>query len=220
MSGLDSPSGHYWRADQPSHPLGTDRPEEFSSNEQPVPESDRLPAEQLIDQIQRAAQILKNRLAEHFQTFGLNEIRYSVVRMVHESAPHGCSQTDLADALSQSESSISTLVERMRTDNLIYRLRSKLDRRKRVLILTEKGQSILQQIEQCHAERLEQMMKKFGPDQRNRLSHLLEELLSHLEARPQVDGSEAASDAAAGQLKQPHLLQPRSETAHRTEDID
>lgn len=208
MSGLDSPSGQYWRADQPSHPLGSDRSGEFSSTERPTPERERLPAEQLIDQIQRAAQILKNRLAEHFQTFGLNEIRYSVIKMVHEASPHGCSQTDLADALSQSESSISTLVERMRTDNLVYRLRSKLDRRKRVLILTERGQSILQQIEQCHAERLEQMMRNFGPEQRLRLSQLLEELLSHLDARSRPGHTEAAA-----QVKPPHLLQPRSETA-------
>jgi DNA-binding MarR family transcriptional regulator len=208
MSGLDSPSGQYWRADQPSHPLGSDRSAEFSSDEHPSPQSERLPAEQLIDQIQRAAQILKNRLAEHFQTFGLNEIRYSVIRMVHEAAPHGCSQTDLADALDQSESSISTLVERMRTDNLIYRLRSKLDRRKRVLILTERGQSILQQIEQCHAERLEQMMKNFGPEQRLRLSQLLDELLSHLDVKSPSDPPETAA-----QVKPPHLLQTRSETA-------
>ena len=210
MSGLDSPSGQYWRADQPSHPLGADRSAELPSELRPPEECKRLPAEQLIDQIQRAAQILKSRLAEHFQTFGLNEIRYSVMRMVHDSAPHGCAQTDLADALNQSESSISTLVERMRTDNLIYRLRSKLDRRKRVLILTERGQSILQQIEQCHAERLEQMMKNFRPEQRVELSQLLDELLSHLEAK-----SKSTAPEPAAQVKPPHLMQPRSTTSQQ-----
>ena len=212
MSGLDSPSGQYWRADRPSHPLGSERSAEISSNEHPSPQSAPVPAEKLIDQIQRAAQILKNRLAEHFQTFGLNEIRYSVIKMVHEAAPHGCSQTDLADALSQSESSISTLVERMRSDNLVYRLRSKLDRRKRVLILTERGQSILQQIEQCHAERLEQMMRNFGPQQRIQLGQLLEELLSHLDVKSKSDPAEAA------QVKPPHLLQPRAETVRPPEE--
>ena len=161
MSGNDTPSGQFWRADQPSHPLGFDRSQEISSDPNPTPEHASIPAGELIEQIQRAAQLLKNRLADHFQSFGLNEIRYTVINMVQESSPHGCSQTDLADALSQSESSISTLVERMRSDNLIYRLRSKIDRRKRVLILTEHGHKILHQIEDCHTQRLEQMMKNF-----------------------------------------------------------
>ncbi|MBD3672621.1 MAG: winged helix-turn-helix transcriptional regulator [Planctomycetaceae bacterium] len=205
MSGNDSPSGQFWRADQPSHPLGIDRPQEISSDSGPSQGDYTIPAGELIDQIQRTALLLKTRLADHFQSFGLNEIRYTVMKMVHDSAPHGCSQTDLADALNQSESSISTLVERMRTDNLIYRLRSKLDRRKRVLILTESGQSILSQIETCHAQRLEEMMRNFGPEQRRQLSEMLNQLMQHIEAK-----SPGIPTDAGHELKAPHLSQNRS----------
>ena len=56
----------------------------------------------------------------------------------------GCSQADLANELQQSESSISTLVDRMRTSRLLYRLRSKVDKRRRVLMLTDQGRSLLE----------------------------------------------------------------------------
>ena len=211
MSGNDSSSGQFWRADQPSHPLGVDPTQEISSDSGSSPEHGPIPAGELIDQIQKAAHVLKTRLSDHFHSFGLNEIRYTVIKMVQNAAPHGCSQTDLADALEQSESSISTLVERMRTDNLIYRLRSKLDRRKRVLILTERGQSILKQVEECHEERLEQMMYKFGPEQRAALNDLLKQLMTHLVSRPSVPGQ----DAGHG-LKAPHLSQSRADAKQRS----
>lgn len=214
MSGNESPSGQFWRADQPSHPLGIDRSQEISSDSGPSQSHDTIPAGELIDQIQKSALVLKTRLADHFQSFGLNEIRYTVMKMVHDSAPHGCSQTDLADALNQSESSISTLVERMRTDNLIYRLRSKLDRRKRVLILTERGQSILSQIETCHSERLEEMMKNFGPEQRRQLSGMLNQLMQHIESKPQGIATDTGHE-----LKAPHLSQNRSNVTNPSSEL-
>jgi|GEM_PF-1412957 len=212
MSGNDTPSGQFWRADQPSHPLGFDRSQEISSDPNPTPEHASIPAGELIEQIQRAAQLLKNRLADHFQSFGLNEIRYTVINMVQESSPHGCSQTDLADALSQSESSISTLVERMRSDNLIYRLRSKIDRRKRVLILTEHGHKILQQIKDCHTQRLEQMMKNFGPEQRASLSSMLDQLIGQMESKSTTG---IPAEAAHG-LRAPHLSQSGSNVKQKS----
>jgi len=214
MSGNDSPSGQYWRADQPSQPFGFDRSQELSSDSGPTPEHDSIPAGELIDQIQRSAQILKNRLADHFQSFGLNEIRYTVIKMVQQASPHGCSQTDLADALDQSESSISTLVERMRADNLIYRLRSKLDRRKRLLILTEQGQSILRQIDECHAQRLEEMMKNFGPEQRATLSNSLNDLMTQIESQTTA----GLKTDPGHDLKAPHLSQQRSPSTDRSRE--
>lgn len=215
MAGNDSPSGQYWRADQPSHPLGFDHSQEISSDSGPSSEHDSIPAGELIDQIQRAAQLLKSRLSDHFQSFGLNEIRYTVIKMVLEKSPNGCSQTDLADALEQSESSISTLVERMRSDNLIYRLRSKIDRRKRVLILTEHGQKILNQIEECHTQRLEQMMKNFGPEQRTSLSVMLDQLMSQIEAK----SSTGIPTEAGHGLKAPHLSQSGSHVSQKSPEI-
>lgn len=197
MNDYASHKGQFWRADPPVHSAHT------SPSPPAKPETgDRggLTAEQVIEQVQSAAQILKHRLEEHFQEFGLNEIRYTVLRIVHHSSPHGCSQTDLAETVQQSESSISTLVERMRADNLVYRLRSKLDRRKRVLILTERGQAILHHIEHCHSERLEQMLQQFDQAQRAELHRLLQQLIDYL--TPALPEAPSANSAP---IAPPHL---------------
>jgi DNA-binding MarR family transcriptional regulator len=196
MTSFSSPSGQFWRADPPVH--------DSRSDGTPLPAIDlppgAVPAERLIDQLQSAAQVLSLRLAEHFQEFGLNEIRYSVMRIVASRSPHGCSQTDLAESIHQSESSVSTLVERMRSDNLVYRLRSKLDRRKRVLILTERGQAVLQHIQRCHAERLERMLSRFEQHERRDLSRLLQQFIDHLTMRASEAG-ERSSAAPASHLQ-------------------
>lgn len=204
MNGFSSQSGQFWRADPPAQPQRGQEPAAASPRRE---ESRDCSADVLIDLLQETALILKSRMAEHFSEFGLNEIRYTVLKIVHAASPHGCSQTNLAEELKQSESSISTLVERMRTDNLLYRLRSKLDRRKRVLILTERGQAILYRIERCHAERLEQMLREFPDEQRQELRRLLMRLNSHLQS---------AAEAEAGvPLPAPHVLEGtrRAQTA-------
>jgi DNA-binding MarR family transcriptional regulator len=191
MSGISSSSEQNWRAHNPA----------VSQRGEQVPVSSAVPAERVVERLQSAAQCLKSRLAEHFQKFDLNEIRYAVLNLVHASSPHGCSQTELAEHLEQSESSISTLVERMRSDDLIYRLRSKIDRRKRVLILTERGQFVLQRIKSCHRQLLEQMLQKFSEPQRIELIRLLSELMEHLNPTERGDSSRSSREIPA-----PHIL--------------
>lgn len=189
MSGISSEQN--WRAHNPAE----------SPRGEPATGSSAVPAERVVERLQTAAQCLKSRLAEHFQKFDLNEIRYAVLNLVQASSPHGCSQTDLAEHLDQSESSISTLVERMRADDLIYRLRCKLDRRKRVLILTERGQLVLQRIKSCHRQLLEQMLQKFSEPQRIELIRLLSELTEHLNSTGRGDAFRSSREIPA-----PHIL--------------
>ncbi|HSG72154.1 MAG TPA: MarR family transcriptional regulator [Planctomycetaceae bacterium] len=194
MAGISSSSEQHWHA---HNPVISQRTEQAA-----LPPA--VSAERVVERVQSAAQCLKSRLAEHFQKFDLNEIRYAVLNLVHASSPHGCSQTDLAEHLEQSESSISTLVERMRTDDLIYRLRCKIDRRKRVLILTERGQLVLQRIKSCHRQLLEQMLQKFTEPQRIELIRLLSELTTHLNSDGQADALSHSREIPA-----PHILSHR-----------
>lgn len=216
MAGFSSPSGQFWRADTPTSPPVGNTPADGHAH----PNLPLVRADALIEQLQAAAQVLKNRLADHFQEFGLNEIRYTVMKLVRGSSPHGCSQTDLAEAVQQSESSISTLVERMRADNLIYRLRSKLDRRKRVLILTERGQAVLQHLEKCHSERLEKMLARFAAAEREELSRLLQQFIDHLS--PSTE-SPSAPITGSAPIAAPHMGRinlPQSAHAPQLPDRD
>ncbi|MFQ5734195.1 MAG: MarR family winged helix-turn-helix transcriptional regulator, partial [Planctomycetaceae bacterium] len=146
-------------------------PEPPPTNE--VPPS---PAEQqaaaIVDGVLKAAHRMRGLLSTHFSEFDLTDVRYSVLRFLYDSAPNGCTQSELAGCLDQSESSVSTLVKRMRNSELLYRLRSGIDKRKRVLKLTERGRSLFDAVCHCHARRMDELLQAFDAPQRTQLAEL------------------------------------------------
>ena len=74
---------------------------------------------------------------------GLNESRYNLLDALRRKATGTCSQTELATQLLQSESNLSTLLERMRQDGLITRVRSESDRRVTLIALATAGREAL-----------------------------------------------------------------------------
>lgn len=113
-----------------------------------------------VEAIIKTAHVLRGVLSDHFAEFGLTDVRYTVMRLIDEADASGRSQADLANYLQQSESSISTLIDRMRSDSLLYRLPSATDRRKKVLKLSERGRELLQAIQSCHSQRMEELLQK------------------------------------------------------------
>lgn len=122
------------------------------------PTEAQINAADVVEALIKSAHVLRGVLADHFSEFGLTDVRYTVMRLIDQADASGRSQADLANYLQQSESSISTLIDRMRTDNLLYRLPSVTDRRKKVLKLSEHGRELLQAIEACHAARMEELL--------------------------------------------------------------
>lgn len=149
----------------------------------------------IVGQILKAAHRLRAVLNSHLGQFDLNDVRYTVLQIVGDRVDAGCSQTELADELDQSESSISTLVERMRASGLLYRLRSKSDRRKRVLMLTERGRSLLALADDKHREQMALLLAAFSDAERRRLLELLERLVAEL-GRPGADTLRIDREAA------------------------
>ena len=155
-------------------------------------ESSAPDAELVVDHILRASNRLRELLATNFGEFGLNEVRYAVLRIIFDSLPAGCSQADLARHLDQTESSVSTLVERMREGGLLYRLRSKSDRRKRVLMLTDQGRQLHDLARASYQKQLAALLARLEAGQTSTLAHLLQ-LLSEELAKPAAVAAETIS---------------------------
>jgi DNA-binding MarR family transcriptional regulator len=130
--------------------------------------------------ILQAAQRLRAVLAANYNRCGLSEVRYAVLERLERASPNGCSQTELAEMLGQSESSVSTLVERMRASGLIYRLRSKSDRRMRVLLLTDHGRQLLATARRGHDERIASLLSQFQDRDKQLFADMLRNLLVEL----------------------------------------
>jgi DNA-binding MarR family transcriptional regulator len=174
------------------------------------------PAE-IVSDILRSAHRIRGVLADHFAEFGLSDARFAVLQIVRDALPRGCTQTELAERLQQSESSVSTLVDRMRAADLLYRLRSKSDRRKCLLVLTDHARETLDKLEVCHHERMAELLSCYHTDQLRDLAVLLKILDSELSRRELAgtDPPTPVASAATAVIPHPRLTVEAAEQSLR-----
>ena len=134
----------------------------------------------IVAEFLRTAHLMRCLLSSHFADFGLTDMWFSVLEILSRSAPEGCSQVELATELEQSESSVSTLIERMRSHGLLYRLRSKTDRRKHLLLMTERGQALCSVVREHHRQRTAHLLGGFRTTELETFSKLLNRLRTEL----------------------------------------
>lgn len=130
-----------------------------------------------IDLLIRTVQLVRAALNNSFAQLEINEVRYAALKVIDAVQETGCSQSELARKLGQSESNICTLVERMEGDQLVIRQQSQKDRRKRVLQVTEQGERILNQVKDYHAQVSQRLLSTLNSDQRRQLNSILKALL-------------------------------------------
>ena len=129
----------------------------------------------------RTASCLAALLQGPTATAGLNESRYNVLDALRRISEGPCTQTALAARLLQSESNLSTLLERMRHDGLITRVRSETDRRKSSIGLTPAGCDALARADRARRRETATVMKVLGDSQLAALCATLGLLLQRLE---------------------------------------
>ena len=131
--------------------------------------------------LSRAADCLTALLHGPTATAGLNESRYNVLDALRWMPAGTCTQTELAARLLQSESNLSTLLERMRQDDLISRVRSETDRRKSLIGLTAAGREALARADLVRARAISTILKELNEPQQAALCASLGLLLQRLE---------------------------------------
>lgn len=140
-------------------------------------------AEGFVDNLLRCAHVLRGALSEELNEFGLSDVRCSVLGFLKDRGSRGSSQRALARELCQSESSISTLVDRMAADGLLKREPAPGDRRRRVLTLTDSGRQMLESVSQVRGRRCRGMVKKFNDSELERCNVVLSTLADYLANR-------------------------------------
>jgi DNA-binding MarR family transcriptional regulator len=129
----------------------------------------------------RASECLTALLQSPTAQAGLNESRYHVLAVLNRTISTTCSQTELARHLLQSESNLSTLLERMRRDGLISRVRSETDRRKALIELTRVGKEAVAHAEQARSCATAKLLQALGEQRETALGESLNLLVDWLE---------------------------------------
>ncbi|MEX2285500.1 MAG: MarR family winged helix-turn-helix transcriptional regulator [Planctomycetaceae bacterium] len=144
----------------------------------PIADS-RAPKESpdVVCDLLHAAQQIRKLLNERLEPHNLNDVRLAVLKMVRDTENRGgCSQAELAAEIAQSESSVSTLIDRMRGDRLLYRLRAPSDRRRRRLVLTEDGRAALESARRDYQILIDSIRRVLEEEKQLALAALLTEL--------------------------------------------
>lgn len=153
----------------------------------------RLEACETLDALLRAAACLRLRLCEFLEPFSLTEGRHSVLVALKSAGMAGLSQSELAERLMQSESNISTLVERMQNEVLIERSRSEADRRKWVLLLSVSGDQLLSRVEEARSRWAARQLRGIPADDRSTFGALIGQLNDSLDDRAKSQVTPAAA---------------------------
>jgi DNA-binding MarR family transcriptional regulator len=169
-----------------------------------APDADRLTAEELragastglVQRLLAAAQNLERSFDDCFAGLGLNLTRAEVLAFVARHGSDGCSQTDLATALRLSESNICTLIERMRSDGWLLRMRSNIDRRKSIVVLSPRGVDVIEQLLSSRREQAARALGGLDLAQLETLNRLLDFLLASLAVTAAAPGSIALRRAS------------------------
>lgn len=135
----------------------------------------------LLSRLLRVSQVVRLRFNDWLGDFDLTDGRHSVLTALARAGDIGCSQADLAVHLGQSESNVSTLIERMQRDGLVNRSHSDSDRRKRVLRITSEGQSLLAKVEANRTIWADKLLNGFHASELTRMASLLQKLGAKLD---------------------------------------
>lgn len=148
----------------------------------------------------RTAECLTALLQAPTARAGLNESRYNVLNVLRHKDSGTCTQTELATLLLQSESNLSTLLERMRLDGLISRVRSESDRRISLIGLSAAGREALLRAVQARARAVAPIFKALDEQRAGELRESLGQLVRQLEHTLGVAGRGAGRRDATGSL--------------------
>lgn len=138
-------------------------------------------AGETLDRLLRASTYVRMQMSDFLDEFSLTEARFSVLSTLSAAAEKGLSQSELADQLIQSESNVSTLIERMQQDGLVHRLQSDSDRRKRVLRLSSEGQRLFDRVELARQIWASKLLRSFPMDDASTLGRLLARLVENFD---------------------------------------
>lgn len=144
---------------------------------------DRPPAAAaLIGEILELADRLRTALDAPCASRGVSPSRFALISAIHGSGESGCSQTELATQLRLSESNVSTLVEGLRKSGLVFRFRSKTDRRRSVLLLTDAGTAVVRGLIEARELTADGLVQSLQIQQVATLRELLRQLTVRMSA--------------------------------------
>jgi DNA-binding MarR family transcriptional regulator len=131
------------------------------------------------------ASLLKKRADVFFKTFGLTDVQFNVMMLLHyQGGPEGgLSQARLSDMMLVNRANVTTLIDRMEKASLVMRTSACGDRRTNIIKLTGKGKKLFAKTEPLYAKQVQQAMAGVAASEQKKLIAALEKVRANI-SRP------------------------------------
>jgi DNA-binding MarR family transcriptional regulator len=106
------------------------------------------------------ASLMKKQADIFFRRFGLTDVQFNVLMLLnYQTGPEGgLSQAELSNMMLVNRANITSLVDRMEKTSLVVRTSSPDDRRYNIIILTDKGRRLFEEVEPIYQKRIREIM--------------------------------------------------------------
>lgn len=135
--------------------------------------------------LRQASEALERALAECARMSGVSEARFKILDALSDSYGSECTQADLAGRLQQSESHLSSQLERLADEGWLERERSPRDRRKTLVRTTPRGQTVWSRAAAIRAAVLQRLLRNWEPAELQQADNLLHALQRDLDSLPE-----------------------------------
>ena len=116
---------------------------------------------------------LKGHLVKHLKPFGITMQQFNVLRILNGQYPKPISTSSIRNRMLDKMSDASRIVERLHKKGLAERQRNTLDKRLVDVMITEKGQQLVEEIG-AKSKQLDNILKKLNKADLQQLNRLLD----------------------------------------------
>ena len=135
------------------------------------------------------ASIIKKGAAEFFQQFGITDVQFNILMLLHyqSGTDGGLTQAKLSEMMLVNRANVTSLIDRMEKAGFVIRTSAANDRRTNIIKLTALGKKLFAKVEPHYSRRIKEVMAIVSQTEQKRLIATLEKI------RGQLNGRKSAS---------------------------
>ena len=135
-------------------------------------------AHEAILNIYHTVSCLKKAADDFFKTYGLTDVQFNLLMLLKYQTPNnsGMTQAGISKMMLVNRANITMLVDRMEKAALVERTAAPGDRRSNIVIMTEKGKALLEEVETLYGQRIQTVMSDLDDEQQNQLIFMMEKV--------------------------------------------
>ncbi len=129
--------------------------------------------EELWLNLSRTASAVGHTVEQHLRPYGLSPTQYNVLRILRGAGGNGLCQADIGDRLVAQVPDVPRILDRMEKAGWVKRERGTEDRRVVMASLTERGASVVEEVDEPLVQMMAGMFKGMTAEDIERLNDLL-----------------------------------------------